>query len=741
MASDDRAAAGQRDFFSRLRGLIVAPERALTSLVLALLILLRAIDPAPVQRLRLNTFDFLEQLMPRKMQTFPVSIVAIDDKSLARYGQWPWSRAFLAKLVDDIAKGQPSVLGVDIIFPEPDRLSPGRLVETDPEIPREIAQQLSKLPSHEWVLANSFSKLPTVLGFAVSEESPKIPKTPRRVTTVLDPGVNPRLFLFRHRTVVDSLPEIATGERSEGSVASEPELDGIVRRVPLFIFAQGSIVPELPVEMLRVGLGAGALTIVSDASGVRGARVGSLFLPTDSRGRIYPYFSPSYEERYISAADVLDGSFDAERLKGSPVLLGSTALGVGEVRQTPLGRMSGVEVLAQALEGMMTANLLRRPPYLERIEIAILTISGLMVIFAIPYRRPSVAIVVFVNLVFVLLGLQLIGFKFSKLLIDGVYPALSSILLFGVAIGIRYRVQERARRRIQDAFGHYLSPVVVEKLSADPSSLKLGGEERIISVMFADLSGFTVASAEMPPEQLTRRVNRYFGRVVKPVEKSGGYVDSFLGDSVLAFWGAPVSDAEHAVNAVRAAFEIVDAVGQEHERDKMQGGKGFTIKVGINSGPAIVGNIGSENHYSYTAIGEDVNLAARLESVPPLYSCPIVVGEHTAKLARGVYLMRELDWVLVKGASRPMAVYQPIAEDRSASQAERNLVVASSQALEHYRSGRFADAAAIWEKLAATLDQTPSPSSVMAARARVLANEPPMGHWDAVNVLTAKLSD
>ncbi len=454
MSSEDKADVPPGRLLTWSRGLFAAPGRVPALVVLALLVVVRALDPAVVQSVRLRGFDFLEQLAPRKYQPLPVGIVAIDDKSLAQYGQWPWSRARVAQLVDKIASGKPSVLGVDIIFAEPDRLSPGRLVESDPEIPAQLAGELSRLPSHEAVLANALREVPAVLAVGVSDEAARAAATPSRVTMILESGANPRPFLFTHPTLVHSLPEIEAAERGEGSIDEEPDRDGVTRRVPLFIFADGHLVPDLALEMLRVASGAGALGIVSGKEGVQGAKLGPLFLPTDRHGRIYPYFTPSYDARYISAADLLNGSYDPARLRGAAVLLGSSALGLTDQNQTPLGLMPGVEVWAQSLESMLTGNLLRRPGYLNLVEIGIMLLAGLVIVFALPYASPRVAAVAFLAIVAILFGSAVAGFKFSKLLLDGVYPALSSALVFGVMLSENLRVAEAGRRRLAAELQH-----------------------------------------------------------------------------------------------------------------------------------------------------------------------------------------------------------------------------------------------------------------------------------------------
>jgi adenylate cyclase len=436
------------------RRILAAPGRAPALVVLAMLVMVRALDPGVVQSLRLRGFDFIEHLVPRQSQILPVGIVAIDDKSLAEYGQWPWSRARVAQLVENIAAGKPSVLGIDIIFAEPDRLSPGRLVDSDPEIPAQIANELSKLPTHESVLADAIRKVPTVLAVAGSDEAVRALATPARVTMVLESGANPRPFLFIHPELLRNLPEIAAAERGQGSVDMEPDRDGVTRRVPLFVFDQGNVVPDLSLEMLRVGSGAGAVGIVTGEEGIRGARLPSIFVPTDSQGRIYPYFTPSYSGRYISAGALLNGSFDPARLRGAAVLLGPTALGLTDQDHTPLGLMPSVEVWAQSLESMLTGNLLRRPASMNMVEIAIVLVAGIVIIFVLPYESPRIAGAALLCLVALLFVSALASFKFSKLLLDGVYPALSSVLVFGVMLSENLRVAEEGRRRLAAELQH-----------------------------------------------------------------------------------------------------------------------------------------------------------------------------------------------------------------------------------------------------------------------------------------------
>jgi adenylate cyclase len=433
---------------------LAAPSRALALAVLVLLIVARVADPRIVSSLRSHGFDLEQQLKPRtyRLLPAPVLIVAIDEQSLDRYGQWPWPRSLMAQLVDRIAAGHPDVLGVDIIFAEPDRFSPSALAAL-PALPEHIARELSSLPSSEAALASAFSKVPTVLGMGFSYEAPSARRGPLRTTMVRESGNNPRAFLQSYRGLVRSLPELTAAARGSGVLVGEPDRDGILRRLPLFVVGQGNIVPSMMLEMLRVAFGR-LIGIVTGHLGVQGATLGSLFLPTDWRARAYPYFTPSIVNRYVSAADLLDKSFDPGKLHQAIVLLGVTALGLVDQKQTPLGLMPGVEVEAQLLESMLSDNLLRRPAFIDDAEIALLVAACLVTIFFLPYESPLLAGVIFVALIALLIGAEYASFRIGLVLFDGVYPALGVGVTFAVMLGANLRAAELARRRLSVALEH-----------------------------------------------------------------------------------------------------------------------------------------------------------------------------------------------------------------------------------------------------------------------------------------------
>jgi adenylate cyclase len=327
-------------------------------------------------------------------------------------------------------------------------------------------------------------------------------------------------------------------------------------------------------------------------------------------------------------------------------------------------------------------------------------------------------------------------------------PLMALVAAPAAAYAVRYLVEERTRRRIQHAFSHYLSPRIVERLSREGSALSLGGERRDVTVMFADLSGFTWLSSQLEPEALTRLTNQYLGYIVDYVESTGGYVDKFIGDAVMAIWGAPLNDDDHAVHGVGAALAAATRVREEGRLAAARGERRYFVKIGLNSGPAVIGNVGTSRRYNYTAVGETVNVASRLEGVPGIYGCQVVLGPTTAERARDLFLLRELDVIQVRGRETPLAIFQPIAPLSVATPEEHDRAARYEEALRQYRARRFADAALLWDTIAKEEEPTvdsadpralaQSPGAVMAARARSYLTQPPPASWSGVWVVPGK---
>jgi adenylate cyclase len=421
------------------------PGRLLALVLLALMVLARILDPVPVQEIRYRAFDLAQRLSPRAYVEAPVRIVEIDEASLAAFGQWPWPRTLVADLVNRIADAGPAALGLDIIFSEPDRLSPDRLAAL-PGLPADIGERLAALPPSEAMLAAAFRRVPTVFGLGPLNEAVP-PAGPVRATLVRVAGEDPTPFLPTFKGLLRSLPILTAAERGRGALTGEPDPDGVLRRAPLVLVAEERMVPSLTVELLRVAHRVPMLTVAASDIGVEGVEVAGLTLPTDRLGRAWPHFTPSLAHRYVSAARLLDGTADAAALNGAIVILGVTGLGLVDVKQTPLGLMQGVEVHAQMIESALAGSLLLRPALLQRWEFALVLLAGLVVALLLPFNRPLVAVACQVALAVALVGAGFAAFRFG-LLVDTVSPAYTATALFAVMLGASLRAAEAARRRL-----------------------------------------------------------------------------------------------------------------------------------------------------------------------------------------------------------------------------------------------------------------------------------------------------
>jgi len=440
--------------FDRLQSPLALLGRIAGLVALLLLVILRLLNPSLVVELSTRSFDLQQQIAPRSYQPLPVRIVAIDDRSLAKYGQWPWPRTLMARLVSKIAMQDPQVLGVDIILSEPDRYSPKNLARLLPQLPPPIARQLEDLPDNEVLLAQAFEKVPTVLGVGATDDPALAPTAPSRITIVRQTGGNPKPFLPEYRYLLNGVAQLTRVERGAGSLIANPGADGITRSVPMFIVVGGNLFPTLALEMLRVGVSLGSVGIITTRHGIEAATLSDVLFRTDVRGRAYPYFSKSYDYRYISAADLLDGTRPPTELRGDFVFLGITSQGAADFRQTPLGLMAGVEVHAQLLESMLAHSLLRRPHFWDRMEIALVVVTGLLTIFALPYSRPTMAAIGFVAMAAIVLAASFASFVWFQVLVAGLYVVVSSTIVFGVMLVWNLISTEAGRRRLAAELEH-----------------------------------------------------------------------------------------------------------------------------------------------------------------------------------------------------------------------------------------------------------------------------------------------
>jgi serine phosphatase RsbU (regulator of sigma subunit)/CHASE2 domain-containing sensor protein len=413
--------------------LLRGPGRAAALALVAGFLVLRIIDPGFITELRVRSFDLVERAWPRAVDSARVAIVDIDEKSLAKYGQWPWSRHLVAELVRRVAQGHPRVIGIDILFADRDRLSPDEIARELPDLPPALADALAQLPPSDRDLAEAMTEVPTVLALAPSHEEAAQDSALLRPAPIRQAGDDPTPLLKSYKSLVQSQPDLRDAAVAAGSDGVEPDPDGVIRRLALAVTYHQTIVPSFALEVVRVGGGEHAIVIDTGAFGIEDFRIGGTTIPTDRRGRAILHFAPS-PARYFSASDVLDAAFEPAELRGQVVLLGVAGVGIAGLRETPLGLVRAVDLHAQLIESILLGDLLRRPPFLDWFELATALAAGLVVVWLLGYASPVRAVGVALAIAIALFCVELVLFRFADLLFDSTFPALTLFGAFGVML-------------------------------------------------------------------------------------------------------------------------------------------------------------------------------------------------------------------------------------------------------------------------------------------------------------------
>jgi adenylate cyclase len=641
--------------------------RAVCVVLLFALVPLRILDPAPLEEIRLRTFDFYQSLRPRETVSRPVVIVDIDEASLKEIGQWPWPRTILADLVTRLTELGVVAIGFDIIFAEPDRMSPSIAATSFRNLDDDTRNKLRTLPSNDEVFAQAIGRSRVVVGQAGSATAAPRSQAEAALQTgfaVRGPDATP--FLVTFAGLLRNVPVIEQAAAGRGVFSVLPERDGIVRRVPLVMRAQGAMAPSLSIELLRVVTNSSAILVRTDQAGVQSVAVPGLQVPTDQNGRFWVHFNKHDPARYVSAKDVLQGRVPRDRVEGKLVLMGTSAVGLLDIKTTPVSAaIPGVEIHAQILESALTKSSLTYPNYAVGVELLVAVFVGLMIIIVAPMLRASIIIALGAIVAAALIGTSWYLYSQYNLLIDFTYPLISSALVYLALVFMNYVKEQKQRQQIRAAFGYYLSPALVEQLARSPEKLVLGGEERRMTVLFSDVRGFTTISEHYKhdPQGLTRLMNQFLTPLTNSIIERKGTIDKYIGDAIMAFWNAPLDDPQQEINACEAALEMLaraDKLNQQFKREAEQnGGKYMPLNVGIglNTGPCVVGNMGSDFRFNYSVLGDTVNVASRLEARTKDYRVPIVIGAQTEQQAKEKFATIEIDRIQVKGKSEPETVF------------------------------------------------------------------------------------
>ena len=686
-------------------------DRLMGLALLGVFLFLFVTDPYPVEFLRLKTFDYYQKLKPREIPPpaqKPVTIIDLDEASLAEIGQWPWPRNILARLVQNLMQMGAVMVAFDMVFAEPDRMNPAVIADSIAGLDDETKEKLRRLPGNDEMFAQVIKNSRVVLGQAGywEERESKAGPPVKKSIALLTKGKNvkPANFLPNFRSLIRNVPVIEKAALGHGIFSLVPEPDGIVRRIPTLFVFDGKLYPSLSVEMLRVAFQRKTILVRADQAGVTAMKIApkrvfppnGLSLPTDAKGRVWPYFSKSDKAKYVSARDVLAGTADPALIKGKMTIVGTSAVGLLDIRSSPVDAIiPGVEVHVQLIEAALTGKYLSRPANFRGAELLLILLGGLLMIWLVPKVGAKWTIILFFVVGGGAAGMSGYLFIEKRQLLDVGFGIISIFLLYALLTFTGYVKEEAQKRQTRQAFSKYLSPAMVERVAEDPSQLKLGGDKRDMTLLFCDVRGFTTISEQFDAVGLTSLINKLLTPLTNVILNTQGTVDKYMGDCIMAFWNAPLDDEDHARNGCLSALGMLAEIAPLNERLEAEaieeGRKHIPIKVGLglNTGECVVGNMGSDQRFDYSVLGDTVNLAARLEGQSKNYGVDIVIGVATRKLVPDLAAI-ELDRIQVKGKTVPVDIFALLGDDKVAQSEEfKKLNEANQAMIDAYRSQDF----------------------------------------------------
>ena len=717
---------------------------------------------------RFYRLDFVEQLssiihdyrlqltMPRTLDD-RIVIVDIDEKSLKEEGRWPWGRDRLALLMDKLFdKYGVAVVGFDVVFAERDESSGLKVLQKlgqnqlkgDMSFQATLSQIQPQL-EYDKLFASKIKNRNVVLGYYLNNQKDQ------RASGMLPQPAFPSGSFKGHPVEFATyngyganLPELQQAAVRAGHFNPLVDFDGMVRRVPMLVEYDGAYYESLSLAMVRALLGptkllpgyadvksggyAGLEWLELDAAG------GRLKIPVDSTVATFvPYRGGQGSFRYISMTDVLHDRVDLAQLKDKIILVGTTAPGLMDMRATPVSEVyPGVEVHANMISGILDQNLKEQPAYMLGAEVVWLLLIGIALSFLLPLFTPAKAIFASVFTLITTTGLSLVAWQYGNVLMPVANSLLMIALLFAFNMSYGYFVESRTKRQITGLFGQYVPGELVEEMAKHPESVSMEGESREMTILFSDVRGFTTISEGLDPKELSLLMNEFLTPLSRVIYKRRGTIDKYMGDCIMAFWGAPLPDKDHARNAILAGIEMLAALHSLQPHFKERGWPEIHVGVGINTGRVSVGNMGSEVRVAYTVMGDEVNLASRLEGITKQYGVGIIVGENTRNLVTD-FLYRELDLVRVKGKDKPVAIYEPIALVGEAGKAVQDEVKLFHEVRRLYRKQDWDQAELQLMNL-----QRMSPDTALyriyAERVVYFRKNPPNADWDGVFVFQAK---
>ena len=709
-------------------------------------------------RLGLMVFDSYQKAAPRAYQDAGVRIIDIDEESVERLGQWPWSRTEIARLTQRLSDAGAAAIAFDMVFSEPDRTSPAQIAARLPEgeSTTDLISSLSGLPDNDEILADSFALAPVVGGFFLLHEDRGDPVELPTGMAVL--GSSPSDQVEQYQGTVQSLQKLRQASAGLGSLSIVGDADGILRRAPLIFLYKDKLLPSLSLEALRVAQQAGSILVkTSDGSGetagapgaIVNLRVGDFEVPTTAAGELWMHFSEPAPQRTIPAWKFLSGEMSEEEIgaavEGQIVFIGASATGLRDLISTPLNENEpGVTVHAQAAEQMILGEFLTRPDWAPGMEFFLILLLGGGLALLLPGAGAMIGAAIGTVATLAVAAGSWLAFDQLHYLLDPTWPIIALILVYAVQTLLSFRQEEQQRAYIHTAFDRYLSPEMVRQIAANPERLQLGGEEREMTVLFCDIRGFSRISEQYDPKEVINFLTGFLTPMCNILLERKATVDKFIGDAILAFWNAPLDDPDQFRNGARAALQMVDSLERLNRELPQKPGQVWPpdvkIGIGMNAGLCCVGNMGSQQRLSYTLIGDTVNIASRFEGLTKQYGVPILIGSALAAQLDGFALL-ELDRVKVVGRDASDTIYALLGDETLNRDPAYGIMQSwHDEFLALYRTQSWAAASQMLDQHEAAYKDAGLSKLVAVYRQRIaeLSKIPVRDDWDGVYEATRK---
>ena len=748
-------------FFKQIKSIFYINPATITLAVICLVVTLFLSGNPILDLIELKTYDLRFRSRGQLQPSAPVVMALIDEKSLDEEGRWPWARSKIATLVNLLSQDGAKVIGFDIGFLEPDANSQLSIIHRfsqeinaldikNPKLDAFIKEHETNA-DNDLILATALknSSAAIVLGyfFHMSKdeldyriepshidqqiERISVSKYPLVIYKDKDLQIDP---FFKAYAPESNLEVFSQSAASSGYYSVRSDQDGVVRWMPLIIQCGEDLFPPLSVLCAWHYLDKPQLMVRVARYGVEGIQLGERFIPTDENGELLiNYLGPPKTFRHISISDILRGRIAKGTFTDKIVLVGATAMGTHDLRSTPVSPLyPGIEIHATVINNILTQDFITRPNWSKIFDLLAIISLGVLTGAALPrmsaFKGLCFAIGLFALHIFVARWL----FINYRAWLNMVFPLLVLSLNYTALTAYYYVTEEKERKRIKGTFRQYVAPLVIDELLRAPDQLKLGGQEKTLTVLFSDIEGFTGYSEYYTPHEMINILSDYFEKMSEQIFAFRGTLKEYAGDELMAFFGAPLEQADHAQKACAAALAMRERLRALRLEWEAVDRPALKARFGINSGPMLVGNLGSRYRFAYGVLGDQVNLGSRLEGLNKIYGTEILIGENTANLVKDDFILREVDSVRVVGRQQCVRVYELVAESSAAIPKEQE------QAFKDYASGYAAYCEQRWDDalglFGRSLEEWPAdgPSKTMAERCRFYRESPPPEGWDCV---------